>query len=483
MNRDSRNILIILIILTVFKGLFSAPLYLLDDEAYYWVWSKNLSLSYFDHPPMIALLIRLSTVLFGESAFGIRALGAILTSISIWFGLDLIYRIYQDKKVLWHGLALYSLAIPFFAAGTIMTPDTPMMFFITLALWASYRAVFEFKNRYWWISGLAFGLALLSKYTAILWLGSVFLVLVIDPRLRRHLRQSAPWLAGLLAIAIFLPVLYWNATHGWVSFKFQLAHGLQSKNPRPLFYLGEFFGGQAGLITPGIFLTLLVLWGKMTAHWSKLLSQERFLLITGFLPFLFFLYAGSRSHVEANWPALAYFSGLILVAVWHARSSGWKKWVRGINYGLLALLMTIVIIQPHFKMLPLTGKNDPTNRYYGWPGVLDRIEKIWQENPSALPVGNKYQLQSQLAYRLGTIRIPALNIQDRPNHFDYFDESILAGRDLLIISGEKNPRPQKFEQDFESVVHLESISGYRDDERVRNVQVYLGKNFDRNRFD
>ncbi|NQU28437.1 MAG: glycosyltransferase family 39 protein, partial [Candidatus Marinimicrobia bacterium] len=227
MNRDSRNILIIIIILTVFKGLFSAPLYLLDDEAYYWVWSKNLSLSYFDHPPMIALLIRLSTILFGESAFGIRALGAILTSVSIWLGLDLIYRIYQDRKALWHGLVLYSLAIPFFAAGTIITPDTPMMFFITLALWAFYRAVFESENRYWWISGIAFGLALLSKYTAILWLGSVFLVLVIDPRLRSHLRQPVPWLAGLLAVALFLPVLYWNAAHDWVSFKFQFAHGLQ----------------------------------------------------------------------------------------------------------------------------------------------------------------------------------------------------------------------------------------------------------------
>ncbi|NQU28712.1 MAG: hypothetical protein HQ528_10515 [Candidatus Marinimicrobia bacterium] len=134
-------------------------------------------------------------------------------------------------------------------------------------------------------------------------------------------------------------------------------------------------------------------------------------------------------------------------------------------------------------MLPLTGKNDPTNRYYGWPDVLNRIAEIGQQNPDALPVGNKYQLQSQLAYRFGTIRIPALNIQDRPNHFDYFDDSILTGRDLLIISNEKTPRPKKFEDDFESVAHLETISGYREDELVRKVQVYLGKNYKRNRFD
>ena len=477
MDRDSRNILIIIILTTVIKGLFAAPLYLLDDEAYYWVWSRNLSLSYFDHPPMIALFIRLSTLFFGNTMFGIRALGALSTGISIWFGLDLTYRIYRDKKVLWNAVWLYILILPFFAAGTIMTPDTPMLLFIALALWSFYRAAFELENNYWWVCGIAFGLALLSKYTAFLWLGSVFLLLIIDPQLRRHLRKATPWLAGGLALLIFLPVIYWNATHDWVSFRFQFSHGLEAGKARPFFYLGEFLAGQAGLITPGIFLLILIIWIKMTIDWKTITQQEKLLIITGLTPFLFFLYVGTRTHVEANWPVLAYFTGIIPVAVWHARAHGWRKWIRGLNISLMITVLLIISLQTHFKILPIKGKADPTNRYYGWPAALDQIEEIWRQYPAALPVGNKYQLQSQLAYRFGSIHTPALNIGDRPNHFDYFDYHQLIGRDILIISSERKPKPAKFENNFDSVVFLKTVISDRNGKRVKKLQVYHGNNY------
>ena len=477
MDRDSRNILLIIIFATLFKMLYAAPLYLLDDEAYYWVWSRNLSLSYFDHPPMIAILIRLSTTFFGDSFLGIRALGAIATGISIWFGLDLTYRIYQDKRVLWNATWLFLLALPFFAAGIIMTPDTPMMLFLTLALWSFYRAAFEMKTKYWWVSGICFGLALLSKYTAILWLGSVFLLLVVDPHLRHQLRRPTPWLAGAITLLLFSPVIYWNAAHDWASFKFQLGHGLELKNPRPLFYLGEYFAGQAGLMTPGIFLLILALWGKMTASWKKLSGSERFLLVSGFTPFLFFMYAGSRTHVEANWPALTYLTGIIIAARWHANARGWQKWIKGINYSFLILFLLIIIVQAHFKVLPLNGKNDPTNRYYGWPGALDQIEQLWHEYPQAMPVGNKYQIQSQVAYRFKTISTPALNIGGRSNHFEYFDYQPLIGRDILIVSSEREPRPAKFQAAFDTVNFLKTITIYRNSEPVKKLQVYLGNNY------
>ncbi len=477
MDRDSRNILIIIILATIFKGLFAAPLYLLDDEAYYWVWSRNLSLSYFDHPPMIAYFIRLSTLLFGNTLLGIRALGAISTGISIWFGLDLTYRIYRDKKVLWNAVWLYILLLPFFAAGTIITPDTPMLFFIALALWSFYRAAYELEKKYWWICGAAFGLALLSKYTAILWVGSVFLLLIIDPPLRHHLRKATPWLAGGLALLLFLPVVYWNSTHDWVSFRFQFSHGLDAGKANPFFYLNEFMAGQAGLITPGIFLLVLAVWIKLTRGWKTTTKSEKFLLITGVAPFIFFLYAGMRTHVEANWPFLAYFTAIIPVAVWHARAQGWQRWVRGLNICLMCIVLLIIILQAHFKILPLKGKTDPTNRYYGWPAALDQIEEIWRQNPGAIPVGNKYQLQSQLAYRLGSIHLPALNIGDRANHFDYFDFHQLQGRNILIISNERNPKPAKFEASFDSVTYLETITSARNGEQIKQLQVYLGKNY------
>ncbi len=477
MDRDSRNILFLLIAVTAFKGLFAAPLYLLDDEAYYWVWSRNLSLSYFDHPPLIAVLIRLSTMFFGESIFGIRALGAILSSASIWLGLDLVYRIFENRKILWNAVIVFLLALPFFAAGTIMTPDTPMLFFIALGLWSFYRAAFEMERNYWWLTGAAFGLALLSKYTAVLWLGSLLVAMVSDTRLRRQLRDIMPWLAGVLALLIFMPVVIWNYSHDWVSFKFQLSHGLEQKSFRPLFYLGEFFGGQAGLISPGIFLLILAIWIRMTGTWEKLSSSERFLLITGFLPFLFFVYTGTRARVEANWPALCYFTGIILIARWHGKADGWRRWVKTINIGLMVIFLLIIIVQAHFKLLPLTGKQDPTNRYYGWPGVLDQIEKIWRDYPEAMPVGNKYQIQSQLAYRFKTAGVPALNISDRPNHFDYIDDTMLVGNDLLIVSAEPQPRPGKFTGKFDTVEYISTIKGFRKAEKVRQVQVYIGRNY------
>lgn len=477
MDRDSRNILFLLIGATLLKWLFSAPLYLLDDEAYYWVWSRNLSLSYFDHPPMIALLIRLSTLLFGESPWGLRALGGILAGTGIWLLLDIVYRIYDDKKILWQAAGIYLLAVPFFAVGTIMTPDTPLFLFLALGLWSFYRAVFESESKYWWLCGAALGAALLSKYTAVLWLASLFLVLLSDRGLRSQLRRPRPWLAAALALIIFSPVIYWNATHDWASFGFQLGHGFDADKPRGLFYLGEFFGGQAGLLTPGIFLLILIEWGTMTAHWKILSGREKFVLLTGLPPFLFFLYSATDSHVEANWPMMAYLTGIFLAARWQAGESRWRIWIRHLNFALLGLFFGLTLIQAHFKILPLQGKSDPTNRYYGWPEALDRIESIWQEYPDALPVGNKYQLQSQLAYRLGTAEIPALNIGDRTNHFAYFDDSVLHGRDILIVSQEKKPRPEKFTGHFKSVEHIDTIKSYRGADRVLRLQVYFGRDY------
>jgi 4-amino-4-deoxy-L-arabinose transferase-like glycosyltransferase len=142
-------------------------------------------------------------------------------------------------------------------AGTWVLPDGPLdcaLLAATLALIHALPATGRRAVLWWLASGLFAGLALVSKYSAILWLGGAF-VYLLSSRVHRHwLAHPAPWLAVLLVALLFAPVALWNATHGWASFAFQgeRAAGLRFHPLGPLIVVA----GEALFVLPWI-------WGPM----------------------------------------------------------------------------------------------------------------------------------------------------------------------------------------------------------------------------
>ena len=226
------------IALLAIQALAAGRLELTFDEAYYTLWSRSLSFGYLDHPPMVALLIRASTSLFGGSELGVRALSLLVVGAMPALIAFIAWRLFgsAEKAAL---AALMWIAMPLVSIGAVfVAPDAPLVVFWTLGLSALVELWRTGQKRWLIALGLALGLALQSKFTAAFLAAGVVLALVATPSLRRWLISPALFAGLAVALAIFAPFVAWNAAHGWATFAKQLGrappHGFTP------YYLAEF---------------------------------------------------------------------------------------------------------------------------------------------------------------------------------------------------------------------------------------------------
>ncbi|HTQ70305.1 MAG TPA: glycosyltransferase family 39 protein, partial [Acidocella sp.] len=159
-----------LLALTALRLALAASLPLVPDEAYYFLWSTHLQPGYFDHPPMVALWIRAGTMLLGPSPLGARLLGPLSTLAGSLLAWDAAERLFPGRRAGITAAACLNATLMFGAGAVLMTPDTPLLFFWTAGLWAMARLIQSGNPRWWLAVGLAAGLALLSKYTGLLFI-------------------------------------------------------------------------------------------------------------------------------------------------------------------------------------------------------------------------------------------------------------------------------------------------------------------------
>jgi 4-amino-4-deoxy-L-arabinose transferase-like glycosyltransferase len=195
------------------------PIDLAGDEAQYWDWSRHLDLSYYSKGPMVAYLIRASCALMGETMPAVRLPALVLamgTSICMYWLSRKMFG--SDRLAL--GTVLMGLIVPLFiAGGVMMTIDPPLMFFWALATCFAAKAIWDDCKWAWLAAGVAAGFGVLTKYAMLLWPPLVILFLLVDPTSRRKLRTVGPWVMTLIAIAFLTPPMIWNAQHDWVSFR------------------------------------------------------------------------------------------------------------------------------------------------------------------------------------------------------------------------------------------------------------------------
>src|ERR1700730_664356 len=176
-------------LLLIGRVILAATTDLAEDEAYYWLWSTHLATGYYDHPPMIAYWIRAGTSIFGQTTFGVRAVG-LLSAVA---GSYLLYRtslnLFRDRKaalltVIWMNATLLCNA-----AAIVATPDTPLAFFTTVTLFALAKLIESERGVWWYGTGAALGLAFMSKYTAALLLPGLFLWMIASAHGRQWLTR------------------------------------------------------------------------------------------------------------------------------------------------------------------------------------------------------------------------------------------------------------------------------------------------------
>jgi len=324
MSKKTAFVLGLILIRLVYLGFPN----LFPEEAYYWNYAMHPALGYLDHPPMVAWLIRLGTILFGNTEFGVRffALGCSLVSAFFMFRLTCL--LYDREAARTSFLVLQVLPV-FFLTGFMMTPDAPLLACWSAALYFLGCVLFAGSSRAWIGFGISLGIGLLSKYTIALLVPSLFVFMVLDSSSRVWFRRFMPWLSGLLAAALFSPVLFWNSRHAWVSFAFQTTDRISAHRQ---FALHQLLLSILVLLTPvGVILAIrLLAVGRSPAGETSLVEWRRALFMRVFtlVPLSVFVIFSLTHKVKLNWTAPLWLALIPALAVCLNRlqdSSGLKR--------------------------------------------------------------------------------------------------------------------------------------------------------------
>jgi 4-amino-4-deoxy-L-arabinose transferase-like glycosyltransferase len=343
-------------VLLLLRGVMAALLPLSADEAYYWLWSKHLAAGYFDHPPMIAWLIRAGTSLFGDTPLGVRFAGIILSLPASWFVWRAAASILKDESRAALAALLFNLTLMVSIEMLAATPDMPSL--VTAAAFVYFLSKVQATGdgRLWLAVGIAAGLGLLSKFSA-LFLGAGALGwLIVDRDARRWLLSPWPYLGAGLALLIFAPNLFWQSQHHWQTFAFQF--GRVGTGHFTLRFLGEFLAAQFGLATPLIFILMAVgLWRA-----TRLESDRLMLALLVWTALGYFLEHSLHDRVQGNWPCFLFPALAILAADTFTRDGVWRK-LSMIAVPLALVMMLAIYIQALYA--PLHLRKDPLARILG----------------------------------------------------------------------------------------------------------------------
>ena len=462
----------------LFRFLYAGLLNLSPQEAYYWVWSLHPELSYFDHPPLVAYSIKAITIFLGNTVHAVR-LPAILygmgTTLVVY---TLAEKFFGFRTGLLTALVL-NLILGFSPPFLFTTPDSPLIFFWCLTLLWVWKAAGEKKGGYWLLAGASWGLALLSKYTAVLLGVSVFLWLISSRDLRREFWKSGLYTSILAAFAVFSPVVIWNFQNQWVSFFFQSRDRFAPVVSISLENIFTFVVSQAGLMHPLLFVGFIAALFCGVRRWRNSAGkEERFLITAGLVPLAFFALASTRVFIKVNWPTMAYPALLILLVGYYQRGKWPARWVRKFYvpavWALAVGVFSVVHLLLPWKSIPLSSSLDTLS---GWPEAAARVHALKEKLASRKPAfiwAWDHKVASALQFYLppqekvfcrNLIGLPALA-------YSFWEvPGGLAGKDALLVWSTLDPLTTVGEEQakkvFTSLRRLESLDVYRGKQKIR----------------
>lgn len=308
----------VLVLSILVRLVFLGWMDLLPEEAYYWNYGRHLDIGYLDHPPMVAWLNFISESMLGKSEFAVRLPAFLGWFLFAYFMYRLTLNLF-DKGTARLIILLLAILPVYMSVGFLMTPDAP--FYVTWAgcLFFLERALLADKSRAWWGVGICLGLGLLSKYTMGLLIPATVLFLIADRDSRRWLIRPQPYVAFLVGLLLFMPVIYWNYTHEWISFAFQ---GSRRWSGQIDFQLHILIGSALILLTPlGAFeagRSLVACWRQRIAgrvQTSDLIDRTRlFMLVFTLVPLAVFVFHSLRGQPKLNWTGPVWLAILPMMA-------------------------------------------------------------------------------------------------------------------------------------------------------------------------
>lgn len=450
MPRIPGPVLVGLVALTAVRLVIAAALPLGDDETFYWEWSRHLAAGYVDHPPAIAFLVWLATHLGGSTPLAIHTV-AILLSLATSLALWVLARDVLARDAAATGAVILFNLIPVFSAGAVLAaPDGPLgVCWVLTLLWAwraagrdAGQATAGAAAHTWLAAGAWLGLALDSKYTAAVLPCSLGLWLALSPSRRRWLFRPEPYCGLALALVLFAPVVWWNATHQWASFSFTAL-------TRPAWAEGGnfpvFFLFQVLYLAPLMFPALL--WALAIAARRGLAGEDPWLFLAAMsIPLIAGMFAASfLGHIKGHWAAPAYITaavaltGIATERPWSARPGIWRSAAAAV-LGSTALITAAIHVIPLVNTPLLPARLDPTVDYYGWPQAAREIAAVADRHDRGpfFIASEGYQVVAQFDYATeGRYSVTTLTGTDQYVFWTRWED--LRGRDGLFIRDERYP--------------------------------------------
>ena len=479
----------------------SSQIELGKDEAYQWLWSKHLALSYYSKPPMIAYTQWLGTHLWGDTAFGVRFFSPVAGAIMSLLLLRLLAR--EAKARAGVMLVLACAVTPLLVLGTtLLTVDPLLILFWIAAMVTGWRAVQPGgATRQWLLVGLWTGLSFLSKYSAIyLWMCWGFFFWLWAPA-RQHLRRPGPYLAVLVTLLCAVPVLWWNAQHGWITMEHVASNGSINKawqfNPG---HTAELLLASAGLLHPVFFVASV--WAAI-GFWRFQRGQP--------LPLFFFCMSAPvylmhlaytlHSRILPNWIAPCVLPGFCLMAVyWDARWRAGARAVRGWLLGamILGAMVSAFGLKPELTRkiagYTLPPRQDPLRRVQGWSTASDLVEaqrrKLEAEGQPAFIICEHYGMTGLFTFygpkdRSSPAGQPLVYVvsSDHPENQLYFwpeyrYRQTRAGQNAIYVEENDKvaPAPKRMVAEFASVTDLGIFPLEHGGRVTRRLQLWACRN-------
>ncbi len=300
---------VIFFLINFFQSKYTA---LFEDEAYYWVWAQNMAFGYFDHPPLVALWVKISSYFF-DNELGVRFFSVISFTIMlviIWKIID----VKEKQNYVWLFFLLIVSTAFLNVFGFITTPDTPLLLFVALFLY--YYKKFLQNNNWVYTLGLGFAMAgmLYSKYHGVL---VIFFVILTNLSL---LKNKKFWIAGLFGFLLFLPHLHWQYINDFPSFRYHLIE--RGKEPYKFGNTLMHFVNQIAIV--GITFPLIY-YAFFKEKVKDLFERSLKYIVIGFI--LFFFISTYKSRPQAQWTIAILIPLIVLSFRYFIKHQKARKWL------------------------------------------------------------------------------------------------------------------------------------------------------------
>jgi 4-amino-4-deoxy-L-arabinose transferase-like glycosyltransferase len=465
----------VLLVLRLWLSAMAPPV---GDEAYYWMWGQKLGWSYLDHPPLHAWLLALMSI-FGWNVFSLRALTWVTLAGTLWIFWLCAKRLQpEDPGAWWWPSAAIYLATPLFFTMTWLAFHDHLLIFLSLA---SAHCFLLFADKWeadrkgvgWlYAAAVLLGLAVLTKYNAVLLGVGVAIFFIAHRPMRSAWRSPHLYLAAMVAVAMQAPVIWWNAGEGFASVNFHLSERwgrplteLHPVNLLTFLALALIFVGP--FMFPAIGTMIRRPLERSFAQRARSLALS-VLAVSSLAMLTLSLFA----EVYFYWNIVAFLLLMPLVVGWMQR-----RWMFAaqLTYGLVFAALSVV----NFTLIPvfnLAGINDwTTESIYGWPAVAARIEVLEREHQVGFVAASRYTTAAQLGFALHDAGVTAL--ADRHDQYDFwFDPKTHLGENALVVS-DPQIKTGQIEPYFETLKLIETVPFERFGKVIYRARIYLGSGF------